>query len=245
MIATALRSSLVALVVLVAMVGIAPGQNSPAAQASQELLGPAELDALVAPIALYPDPLLAEVLMASTYPLEVVRAERWAARNNNLKGDQLKRAVDKEGWDNSVKALAATPSVLEMMSTNLDWTQKLGDAVLAQQADVMDAIQRLRSKAQTNNKLTSTKEQTVTVKQEQDKQVIAIEPAEPNTIQVPYYDPGVVYGEWPLLSRHPATSLGGFLRPDSHLVPPTLSGVGRWAEIIGAGGSVGAGATST
>jgi hypothetical protein len=128
---------------------------------------------------LYPDNLLAEVLMASTYPLEVVQADRWMNANKNLSADQLKAAVDKQPWDASVKALVATPSVLTMMSTKLDWAQKLGDAFLAQQADVMDAIQRLRAKAQENNKLTSTWEQTVTVRQEQNRQVIAIEPTEP------------------------------------------------------------------
>jgi hypothetical protein len=135
--------------------------------------------------------------MASTYPLEVVQAERWASENKSLKGDQLKAAVDKQSWDDSVKSLAATPDVLTMMSTKLDWTQKLGDAVLAQQPDLMDAVQRLRSKAQANDKLKSTKEQNVTVKQVEQKQAIVIEPTEPNTIHVPYYDPAVAYGEWP------------------------------------------------
>src|SRR5262249_37935210 len=94
-------------------------------------------DAVVSPIALYPDTLLAEVLMASTYPLEVVQAARWVAENKNLKGDALKAEVDKQGWDESIKSLTATPDVLKMMSDKLDWTQKLGDAVLAQQTDVM------------------------------------------------------------------------------------------------------------
>jgi hypothetical protein len=135
--------------------------------------------------------------MASTYPLEVVQADRWVTENKNLKGDKLKTAAEKQAWDESVKSLVATPSVLTMMGTKLDWTQKLGDAVLAQQPDVMDAIQRLRSRAQANNKLTSTKEQKVTVRQEQNKQVIAVEPTTPDTIYVPYYDPAVVYGGWP------------------------------------------------
>jgi Protein of unknown function (DUF3300) len=172
-------------------------QSPSPATSGQQLLKPEELDAIVAPIALYPDTLLAEVLMASTYPLEVVQAERWATENKNLKADRLKAEVDKQGWDESVKSLVATPAVLTMMSTKLDWTQKLGDAVLAQQPDVMDAIQRMRSRAQANNKLTSTKEQKVTVKQEQNKQVIVIEAATPDTIYVPYYDPAVVYGGWP------------------------------------------------
>src|SRR3974390_2750980 len=141
--------------------------------------------------------------MAPTYPLEVVQAERWAGQNKNLKGDQLKAAVDKQAWDETVKALVATPSVLTMMNTKLDWKKKLGDAVLAQQPDVMDAIQRLRSKAQANKKLSSTKEQKVSVRQEQNKEVIVIESTNPDTMYVPYYDPGVVYGGWPYPSYPP------------------------------------------
>ena len=127
-------------------------EAAPAANQQQQphLLGDAQLDQLVAPIALYPDPLLAQVLMAATYPLEVVQADRWAKANKSLKGDALKAALAKQDWDASVKALVATPSVLDMMSGQLDWTQKLGDAMLAQQADVMDAVQRLRAKADAN-----------------------------------------------------------------------------------------------
>ncbi len=187
----------IALAIMVLMPFGANAQTPQAAAPQTQLLKPAELDQLVAPIALYPDTLLAEVLMASAYPLDIVQAERWVQANKNLAGDQLKAAVDKQPWDESVKSLVATPSVLEMMSTKLDWTEKLGDAVVAQQADVMDAIQRLRAKAQANNKLTSTKEQNVTVQQVQGRQVIAIEPTDPNTVYVPYYDPGVVYGDWP------------------------------------------------
>ena len=122
--------------------------SPPPAQPQAELLKPEQLEALVAPIALYPDELLANVLAASTYPLEVVQADRWAKANKSLKGDALKAAVDKQAWDDSVKALASTPDVLSMMSDKVDWTKDLGDAVLAQQPDVMDAIQRLRAKAQ-------------------------------------------------------------------------------------------------
>jgi hypothetical protein len=169
----------------------------PADQSQQQLLSAGQLDALVAPIALYPDALLSEILMASTYPLEVVEADRWAGSNKNLKGDALKAAVDKQSWDDSVKSLTATPDVLDMMSSKLDWTQQIGDAVLAQQPDVMDAIQRLRSKAQANNKLTSNKQQTVTTQQQNGQPVIMIAPTDPNYVYVPYYDPGVVYGSWP------------------------------------------------
>ncbi len=172
-----------------------PAATAPAAPA-QAPLKAEEVEALVAPIALYPDDLLSEVLMASTYPLEVVEAERWVKQNKALKGQALTDAVDKQQWDASIKSLTAVPDVLAMMSTQLDWTQKLGDTVLAQQADVMDAVQRLRQRAQANNKLQTTKEQKVTVTQDAGKQYIAIEPAVPSTVYVPYYDPAVVYGAW-------------------------------------------------
>jgi hypothetical protein len=175
-------------------------EDAPAAEsadAQQQLLDTGQLDQLVAPIALYSDALLAQVLMASTYPLEVVQAERWAKANKSLKGDKLENALAKQGWDASVKALVATPTVLAMMNDQLDWTEKLGDAVLAQQADVMDAIQRLRSKARANGKLSTTKQQKVTVTQEADKSVVVIEPSSPETVYVPYYEPAVVYGTWP------------------------------------------------
>ena len=164
---------------------------------SQQNLGAAELDALVAPIALYPDALLSEVLMASTYPLEVVEASRWVEANKNLQGDELKAAADKQDWDDSVRALVAVPSVLAMMSNKLTWTQQLGNAVLAQQADVMDAIQRLRAEAQAANTLETTPQQTVSVQQDQGAPIISIEPASPDTLYVPYYDPSLVYGGWP------------------------------------------------
>jgi hypothetical protein len=171
--------------------------QQPMTTPTQPLLKPAELDQLLAPIALHPDPLLSEILIASTYPLELVQADRWAKSNKTLKDDALTAALAKQSWDDSVKSLVQVPSVLAMMSEQLDWTQKLGDAVLAQQTDVMDAIQRLRARARANGKLESTKEQTVTVKTEDQKQYVVIEPASPNEIYVPYYEPAVVYGDWP------------------------------------------------
>jgi hypothetical protein len=200
---TTIRSVALAITVLLPFGANAQTSTTPTATSETPHLKPAELDQLVAPIALYPDALLAEVMMASAYPLDIVQAERWVAANRNLTGDQLKAAVAKQPWDESIKSLVATPSVLEMMSTKLDWTQKLGDAVVAQQADVMDAIQRLRAKAQANNKLSSTKEQNVSVQQVEGRQVIAIEPTDPNTVYVPYYDPGVVYGDWPYADYPP------------------------------------------
>jgi hypothetical protein len=192
---SALRSLFFAALILLPC-GARAQESSPPSTATPKL-STAELDQLVAPIALYPDTLLSEVLMASTYPLEVVQAERWLNANKELKDDALKAAVDQQPWDKSIKSLVATPSVIDMMNSKIDWTQKLGNAVIDQQTDVMDAIQRLRGKAQANNKLQSTKEQNVVVSQEQGRQAIAIKPTDPNRVYVPYYDPGVVYGDWP------------------------------------------------
>src|SRR6478609_7904669 len=209
--------------------------STPASTSSNQTLKPEQLDALVAPIALYPDTLLAEVLMGSTYPLEVVQAARWVAENKNLKGDALKAEVDKQGWDESIKSLTATPDVLKMMSDKLDWTQKLGDAVLAQQTDVMDSIQRLRAKADANNKLQTTKQQKVTKKSDGGKQYIAIEPTDPQTIYVPYYDPAVVYGAWPYPANPPYYWGASYWPGGGALLATGLAfgagyAVGRWAS---------------
>lgn len=154
-----------------------------------------ELEQLVAPIALYPDSLLSQILMASTYPLEVVQAARWAKQNGSLKGDALATALEQQNWDPSVKSLVNFPDVLQMMSEKLDVTAKLGDAFLAQQEDVMVAIQNLRKKAEAQGNLKTTQEQTVIVQQE--TQTIVIEPANPQVVYVPTYNPTVVYGAWP------------------------------------------------
>jgi hypothetical protein len=151
-----------------------------------------ELDQILAPIALYPDSLLTQVLMASTYPLEIVQADRWAKQNKAMKGDALTTALEAQPWDPSVKSLVNFPQVLTMMSEKLDWTQKLGDAFLAQQKDVMASIQRLRHKAQETGNLKTTEEQVVKV----EKEVIIIESASPQVIYVPAYNPTVVYGAW-------------------------------------------------
>lgn len=156
-----------------------------------------ELDQLLAPIALYPDSLVSQILMAATYPIEVVQAERWARANDNLKGDELTVALEQETWDASVKSLVNFPQVLSMMSEQLDWTTKLGDAFLSHQKEVMDAIQRLRGKAKAEGNLETTEQQTVVVKEEADTQVIVIESASPEIVYVPTYNPTVVYGAWP------------------------------------------------
>ena len=151
-----------------------------------------ELDQILAPIALYPDSLIAQILMASTFPLEVVQAERFAKQNASLKGEALTKALESQSWDPSVKSLVNFPQVLTMMNEKLDWTQKLGDAFLAQQKPVLDTIQSLRAKAQAAGNLKTTKEQTVIVEQK----IIKIEPADPQVIYVPTYNPTVVYGAW-------------------------------------------------
>ena len=162
---------------------------------------PEELEQLVAPIALYPDSVLAQVLMASTYPLEIVEAARWSKEHKDLKGDALTKELEKQSWDPSVKTLTNFPDVIAMMNEKLDWTQKLGDAFLAQQKDVMDAVQRLRAKAKAEGNLKSTKEQTVKTEPAPEGSAttttIIIEPADPQVVYVPTYNPTVVYGAWP------------------------------------------------
>jgi len=155
-----------------------------------------DLDELLAPIALYPDALLAQVLMASTYPLEVVQAARWQKANPNLKDKALEDALQGQPWDPAVKSLATLPQVLTMMNEKLEWTTKLGDAFLAQQADVMKTAQRLRKKAADAGNLASTPEQTVRTEVQNEQSVVIIEPAQPEKVYVPTYDPAVVYGPW-------------------------------------------------
>jgi hypothetical protein len=154
-----------------------------------------ELDQMLAPIALYPDALLTQILMATSYPLEIVEADRWAKANKSLTGDAKAKALEKEDWDPSVKSLVDFPAVLEMLSMKLDWTQKLGDAFIGQQKDVLDTVQKLRGKAKENGQLESSENQKVEVK-EGDPQVITIESTSPQVIYVPTYNPTVVYGSW-------------------------------------------------
>jgi hypothetical protein len=182
-----------------------------------------ELDALLAPIALYPDALLSQVLMASTYPLEVVQAARWAKAHPDVKGDAALKKVENESWDVSVKSLAAFPNILEMMNEKLDWTQKLGDAFLGQQKEVLDSVQRLRRLAKDNGNLESNPQQVV----RNEAQSIIIEPAQPQTIYVPAYNPTVVYGAWPYPAYPPYYYPGvAMWYPGSALVRGFAWGVG-------------------
>jgi hypothetical protein len=153
-----------------------------------------QLDSLVAPIALYPDPLLAQALAASTYPLELVQLQQWLSQNKNLKGKELVAAVEKQGWDASVQAMAPLPDVVKRMTENIKWTTDLGNAFLAQQSEVMDAVQRLRVKAKDKGALKSNDKMKVETKTENDKSVVVIEQADPQVVYVPTYNPTVVYG---------------------------------------------------
>jgi len=161
------------------------------------LFRPEQLEQIAAPVALYPDPLLAQVLMAATYPLEVVLADRFVQAHPDLKGDALSQALQERNWDDSVKSLATFPQILRMMSERLEWMQQLGDAFMSQEAELMDAVQRLRARAFAQGTLRSTEQQTITIEGSPPQQVIAIQPASPQVVYVPMYSPAVVYGPWP------------------------------------------------
>src|SRR5271154_3529270 len=177
--------------------------QTPSQTPSGPKLSEGQLEQLVAPIALYPDPLLTQVLMASTYPLEVVEAARWSHDNPGVLGNALQNAMQTQSWDPSVKALAAVPQTLQMMSDKLDWTEQLGDAFLAQQPDVMNTVQKLRVEAQAAGNLQSTPQQRVTAVPAPVgaapgpmRQAIVIEPVNPDIYYVPVYNPAVIYGAW-------------------------------------------------
>ena len=190
----------------------APAQPTAAATPSATTYNPEQLDAMLAPIALYPDDLLVQMLMAATYPLQIVEAERWLTSddNKNLKGDALAKALAPLPWDPSVKSIVPFPQILEQMNQNLDWTQELGYAMTNQQEEVLDSVQRLRRQAQEAGHLQSTKQQIVSTETETDdqgqptpNQTIVIQPADPQTVYVPAYNPSVVYGTWPYPSYPP------------------------------------------
>lgn len=169
-------------------------QGAPAGSEQSSNLSNEELESLVAPVALYPDPLLAQVLVASTYPLDVVDAQQWLAKNSGLKGEELTAAAEKQDWDPSVQALVLIPDALKRLSENIKWTTNLGDAFLAQQSEVMDAVQRLRAKAKEAGKLESTEQQKVETTTVESEQVIEIQPASTEVVYVPTYSPSVIWG---------------------------------------------------
>ncbi len=206
---------------------------------------PNQLDSLVAPIALYPDPLLAQTLAASTYPLEIIQLQQFLVRNPGLKDAALIDAVEKEPWDPSVQALAATPDLAKRLADDIQWTTDLGNAFLAQEADVMAAVQRMRKAAVDKKVLKNTEQQIVLTKVVDSQPVVVIEPANPQVIYVPTYSPVVVWGypvrQFPTIRPHP--------RRD-HSPSPSVSewpwAAGGVAEVAaGAGDAAGAVATAT
>jgi len=175
----------------VAPAGQSQGQSQDQSQAPAQQLSPQELQQLVAPIALYPDALVAQVLAASTYPTQIVEADRWMQSHSNLKGDELAKEVDKQNWDPSVKALTQTPSVLENMDKNLSWTSSLGEAYANDPQALTNEVQTLREQAQKAGKLNSNEQENVTTQ----GNTIVIQPANPDVVYVPAYDPWLVYGD--------------------------------------------------
>ena len=187
-----------------------------------------QLDSLVAPIALYPDAMLAQTLAASTYPLEVMQLDQWMDKNKNLKDKALADAVAKQPWDPSVQAMAAFPEVVQRMAENIQWMTDVGNAFLAQQKDVMDAVQRMRAKAQGTGNLKTGSEQKVETKTTQSgQQVIVVEQANPEAVYVPSYDPQVVYGAAPAEAPYYPYSYPGY-RPGTALA---------WGSAIAVGGA--------
>src|SRR6201993_1886694 len=169
-------------------------QAAPQGATQAAKVPPDQLDSLVAPIALYPDPMLAQVLAASTYPLEIMQLKQWLEKNKSLKDKALADAVAKQPWDPSVQALAGLPDVVKRLSDDIQWTTDLGNAFLAQQSDVMEAVQRMRKKAQEKGNLKSNEQQKVETQVIENKNVILIEQANPQVVYVPSYDPMIVYG---------------------------------------------------
>jgi hypothetical protein len=176
-------------------------------QAAQQT--PAQLQQLVAPIALYPDALVAQIVAAATYPDEIVEADRWLQQHAGLEGEALAQAVDQQPWDPSVKALTEFPSVLANMDKNISWTSSLGDAYVNQQQDVMNAVQVMRSRAENAGNLKTTAQEKVS----HNGKAIVIEPAAPEMVYIPQYDPWLVYGApvvaWPGWYGYPGLFLGG------------------------------------
>lgn len=195
------------LLVIICVVAILPGETlaylPPAQQAATPTstsqtasakIPPDQLDSLVAPIALYPDPLLAQVLAASTYPLEIIQLQQWLASHKDLKDKALADAVAKESWDASIQAMAALPDVVNRLANDIKWTTDIGNAFLSQQSDLMDAVQRMRKKAQDKGNLKTTEQQKIETRVIESKSVIVIEQANPQVVYVPSYNPVVVYG---------------------------------------------------
>jgi Protein of unknown function (DUF3300) len=227
------------LATLLAIASLAVVHGNAAAQSQRAYTQP-ELDQMVAPIALYPDPLLSQILMASTYPIEVVEAARWSRANPGLQGDAAVRTVEGMDWDPSVKSLVAFPDVLVRMDENLEWTRQLGDAFLVQEPQVMETVQRLRQQARAAGTLATD----ARVRVVDDGPIIVVQPVDPRVIYVPYYDPRVAYGTWwwptyppvfwapwPGYAVHyarPGIATGFFWGPAVHVSVGFFFGVADW-----------------
>ena len=197
---------------------LAQEQTPPPAAAPQEpapAIPKDQLDSIVAPIALYPDPLLAQVLAASTYPLEIVQLQQWLDQHKDLKDQALIDAVQKENWDPSVQSMAVLPDAVKLLASDIKWTTDLGNAFLAQQSDVMEAVQRMRAKAQKNGTLKSNEKTKVETKTVEKQTVVVIEQADPQVVYVPTYNPTVVYGPppypYPVIAYPPPPPPGAYV----------------------------------
>ena len=193
-----------------------------APQPAAKTFSPEQLEQLAAPIALYPDPLLAQIFMASTYPLDIVMADRWVKANPKVKDKALEDALQKQPWDPSVKSLTTVPQVLSMLSEKLELTQQMGDAFLAQPKELMDAVQKLRHRASAQGNLKDSPQQKVITEQAATQTIIKIEPADPQVVYVPTYNPAVVYGTW----AYPAY-------PPYAYYPPAYYGAYAGAGLVG------------
>jgi hypothetical protein len=194
-----------------------PPAPAPAAAPAPAKFSQQDLDQLLAPIALYPDALVAQVLMASTFPLQVVEAAQWSKANPAVKDKALEDAMLKQPWDPAVKSLTAVPQVLQQMSGKIDWTQKLGEAFNTQQADVMKTVQSLRAKAHAAGNLKSTQQQVVKTEPSGSQTIYIIEPAQPTVVYVPTYNPYTIYGTW----WYPAPPY--YMYPPAYVYPPGVA----------------------
>jgi len=213
----------------------------PAVKPATKTFSQQDLDQILAPIALYPDNLLAQILMASTYPLEVIEASRWVKANPKVTGKALEDALAKQPWDPSVKSLTAVPQVLQQMNDKLDWMQKLGDAFLAQQKDVMTTVQSLRAKAFAAGNLKSWDQQVVKTETEDGQTIYIIESPKEEVVYVPIYNPYVAYGTWWYPPYYPPY----YMYPPAYVYPPHVAftagiivGVAIWGNVNWHGGGV-------
>ncbi len=217
-----------------------PQANTASAGGQDAKLSNDQLDSLVAPIALYPDPLLAQTLVACTYPLEIVQLQQWLEQNKKLKDKALTDAVEKQDWDPSIQAMAPFPDLVKQLAQNIKWTDELGNAFLAQQSDVMDAVQRMRAKAVEKGALKTTEQQKVETKVVENKTVVVVQPASTEVVYVPSYSPAVVWGApyypYPVMA-YPAYPAGGMLLGFGVGVAMGAAWGGGWGWNTGWGGN--------